>query len=131
MGPEVGKEPKNKAAAVSLVCRLSMCFLSLSLSSIEGSVTPKPPPSALCPRTNETYVVEGEGGGGEEGNVAKTPKSTKKGRRSLIPTPKGQVRGSWIVERASITLVLCSMNNAASDNSCGIGLGTRFPLPSF
>ena len=90
-----------------------MCFLSLSLSSIEGSVTPKPPPSALCPHTNETYVVGGEGGeggrgggggggggGGEEGNVAKTPKS-KKGRRSLIPTPKGQVRGSWIVERVT------------------------------
>ena len=86
-----------------------MCFLSLSLSSIEGSVTPKPPPSALCPRSNETYVVGGEGGGGggggegggEEGNVAKTPKSTKKGRRSLIPTPKGQVRGSWMVERVT------------------------------
>ena len=46
---------------------------------------------------------EGGGGGGggcEEGNVAKTPKS-KKGRRSLIPTPKGQVRGSWIVERVT------------------------------
>ena len=62
---------------------------SFSLSSIEGSVTPKPPPSALCPRSDETYVV----GEGEGGNVAKTPKSTKKGRRSLIPTPKGQVRG--------------------------------------
>ena len=104
--------PGNKAAAVSLVCRLSMCFLSLSLSSIEGSVTPKPPPSALCPHSNETYVVGGEGGGGEggggggeEGNVAKTPKSTKKGRRSLIPTPKGQVRGSWMVALLSLFAV--------------------------